>query len=63
MKEHIAKLADASGFNVNDNSEMHKVDKLAELIIESCADIIGHDYSILTGVDYYGRIKKYFGVE
>lgn len=63
MKEQIAKLANESGFNVSDFSEMNKVDKLTELIVQSCANVIGNDYSIRTGVDYYTKIKKYFGVE
>ena len=45
MNESIAKLANQSGFDVDSTgkfgnySEMHRLEKFAELIVRECADI------------------------
>jgi hypothetical protein len=73
MKEQIAKLANESGFDVDKTgsfgnySEMHRLEKFAELIIRECAQIVEasawnlpHRYK---AVDQANLVKKHFGVE
>lgn len=84
MKEQIAKLANESGFDVDKTgtfgnySEMHRLEKFAELIVKECARVarvtpapnfhehlkqqLGHTWDM--AASEAGReIVKHFGVE
>jgi hypothetical protein len=73
MNEQIAKFANESGFDVDKTgtfgnySEIHRLEKFAELIVRECADICEDedDGSIDTKSVRLAmiRIKKHFGVE
>jgi hypothetical protein len=65
MNERIAKLANESGFDVDKSgvfgnySEMHRIEKLAELIVRECAK-----RSEELGQPELGKgLMKHFGVE
>ena len=67
MNERIAKLANESGFDVDKSgtfgnySEMHRLEKFAELIVRECADIATkNQYQSYTAGHY---VLKHFGVE
>lgn len=66
MNINISKLANQAGFDVDPTgkfgnySEMHKAEKLAELIVRECTNIILHYTDVDEGV---AVAKKQFGVE
>jgi len=60
MKEQIAKLANESGFDVDKTgtfgnySEMHRLEKFAELIVREC---------VKTGKELYDECEPWGGIE
>jgi hypothetical protein len=81
MNEQIAKLANESGFDVDKTgtfgnySEMHRLEKFAELIVKECAKIaVFKNSGTVATADVAGHmaagrsiaaklIKEHFGVE
>lgn len=71
MNEHIAKLANQSGFDVDDSgkfgnySEMHRLEKFAELIVRECAELNFRELGLSgsSSFDVGRMIKQHFGVE
>ena len=65
MNEQIAKLANESGFDVDKTgtfgnySEMHRLEKFAELIVRECACVADDMKTLETA----RAIKQHFGVE
>lgn len=73
MNERIAKLANQSGFDVDatgkfgNYSEIHRLEKFAELIVRECAEIAFHNVVNLSSIAdaewVEENIKDHFGVE
>ena len=74
MNEQIAKLANQAGFDVDSTgkfgnySEMHRVEKFAELIVKKCIAVVksdGEDSPLATDVCRIkaDEIRAHFGVE
>ena len=73
MNEQIAKLANESGFDVDKTgafgnySEMHRLEKLVDSIINECADkILNHQPRYLTrgqAQEIADSLKEHFGVK
>lgn len=69
MNERIAKLASKAGFDVGIHeglilgnfSDMYKIEKFAELIVNECADI--SDASFHDGSAGYTAILNHFGIK
>jgi len=72
MNECIAKLANQSGFDVDitgkfgNYSEMHRLEKFAELIVAECMELVEGYTKQRTHTTFYKaeeQIKQHFGVE
>ena len=68
MNECIAKLANQSGFDVDSTgkfgnySEMHRLEKFAELIVKECCEVTHCNFHV-DGLTLGGILKEHFGVE